>query len=297
MLTAAIVFIAAALQVARNAAQRGLVGGAGPWGATLVRFLFGLPFAVVIAGAAWIGSARPVLNLTPEFWLMAMGGAGAQVLATAALLSAMRRSGFAVGTAWAQSSMPLTAIIGLAVFGDALSARGWAGVALATAGLAALAFHDARGAAGTAAKGLGGAVFGLLSGLSYAFCFNAYRHATLIIAPGDPVAGATATVLITQAAQSVVMIAVLAALAPAALRAVFTSWRASLAAGVAGSAASAFWLTALAISPAAVVRALGVIEAPIAAVAGRRLFAERLTAGQWAAGLATAAGVVLTALQ
>ena len=34
---------AAPLQVARNALQRGLVGDAGPWGATLVRFLFGLP--------------------------------------------------------------------------------------------------------------------------------------------------------------------------------------------------------------------------------------------------------------
>jgi hypothetical protein len=31
---------AAPLQVARNALQRGLVGDAGPWGATLVRFLF-----------------------------------------------------------------------------------------------------------------------------------------------------------------------------------------------------------------------------------------------------------------
>ena len=39
---------AAPLQVARNALQRGLVGDAGPWGATLVRFLFGLPFALTI---------------------------------------------------------------------------------------------------------------------------------------------------------------------------------------------------------------------------------------------------------
>ena len=43
---------AAPLQVARNALQRGLVGDAGPWGATLVRFLFGLPFSLAIFGAA-----------------------------------------------------------------------------------------------------------------------------------------------------------------------------------------------------------------------------------------------------
>ena len=39
---------AAPLQVARNALQRGLVGDAGPWGATLVRFLFGLPFSLAL---------------------------------------------------------------------------------------------------------------------------------------------------------------------------------------------------------------------------------------------------------
>ena len=43
---------AAPLQVARNALQRGLVGDAGPWGATLVRFLFGLPFSLLIFAVA-----------------------------------------------------------------------------------------------------------------------------------------------------------------------------------------------------------------------------------------------------
>jgi len=218
------------------------------------------------------------------------------VLATAALLAAMRRAGFAVGTAWAQSSMPLTAIVGFFVFGDALSSVGWAGIALATGGLAALAARDARVADAGRKERLWGAVFGLLCGLFFGVTFNGYRHAILIVAPGEPFLGAAVTVLITQAVQSAVLVVLLAGLAPRALRAVFASWRASLAAGMAGAAASALWLTALGISPAAVVRALGVVEAPIAALAGRRLFAERLSLWQWTAGLATAAGVVFTAL-
>ena len=49
-----------ALQVARNTLQRGLLTGAGPWGATLVRFLFGLPFSLAFAlAAAWALAARP----------------------------------------------------------------------------------------------------------------------------------------------------------------------------------------------------------------------------------------------
>ena len=45
-----IVLWAALAQTARNAAQRSLVAQAGTWGATLARFLYGLPFA-----AAWVG--------------------------------------------------------------------------------------------------------------------------------------------------------------------------------------------------------------------------------------------------
>ena len=47
---------------------------------------------------------------------------------------------------------------------------------------------------------------------------------------------------------------------------------------------------------AAPVRALGVVEAPVAAFAGRRIFRERLTAVQWAAGAMVAIGVAMTAL-
>ena len=61
---------AAPLQVARNALQRGLVGDAGPWGATLVRFLFGLPFALIIF--AVVALATPEAD--PRFsWRFAKG--------------------------------------------------------------------------------------------------------------------------------------------------------------------------------------------------------------------------------
>jgi drug/metabolite transporter (DMT)-like permease len=296
MLSVLIVCVASAFQVARNAAQRGLMGDAGPWGATLVRFLFGLPFAVLLMGVAWLVGPHPAFHLTRAFWLVSMTGAVSQVLATAALLTSMRRAGFAVGTAWQQSSMPLTAILGWLVFHDALSPIGWIGVALASLGLAALAAPEAMSATAEGRERLWGAFFGALSGLCFGFALNAYRHATLIITPGAPVLGATATVSITQAAQSIVLAAILAWKRPAALRAVLSSWRASLWAGFCGACASASWLTALGMTPAAVVRAVGVVEAPMAAVAGRRLFAERFSLWQWAAVATTAIGVVLTAL-
>src|ERR1700678_1746432 len=102
MLWIPITIAAAGFQVARNALQRGLLGNAGPWGATLVRFLFGLPFALAIwlVVAAITPGARPAFSLT--YWLAASTGALSQLLASAALLVAMRRAGFAIGTALQQ---------------------------------------------------------------------------------------------------------------------------------------------------------------------------------------------------
>ncbi len=116
--------LAARFQVARNGLQRrtaadgGAVGGDA--GAVPVR-------AAVLARLrrGWRRWRRRRRGRTsrPTFWFAATTGALSQVLATAALLVAMRRAGFAVGTALQQSSLPLAAILGLIVFHDRLERR------------------------------------------------------------------------------------------------------------------------------------------------------------------------------
>jgi len=283
---------AAPLQVARNALQRGLVGDAGPWGATLVRFLFGLPFSLLIfaAVAAATPGARP--HASGLYAAVVMIGALAQVGATAALLVAMRRAGFAVATVMQQSSLPLSAIFGWAALHDAIGAQVWAGIALTTAGLAVLSWPRREQLAGA---GLG-SLLGIASGAAFAVALNAYRQAGLALEPHHPIYSATASVCVAQAIQTAVLLAALALWRPASLSAVARSWRPSLGAGFFGAAASACWFGALALAPAGPVRAIGVIEAPIAAAAGRRLFKERLSARQLAGGIMAALGVAATAL-
>ena len=291
---------AAGLQVARNAVQRGLLGDAGPWGATLVRFLFGLPFSLAFTALAFALAPGASFDLSPAFALAAGAGAIAQVLATAALLVAMRRAGFAVATALQQSSLPLAAIIGLAIFGDRLSLPAWTGVAATTLGFAILSSPRGSGPRREADPGapapLTGALFGLASGLAFGFSLNAFRHAVLLLSPGHPAVSSLATVALVQALQSVGLLIWLAWRDPGAVRAVAGGWRASLGAGLFGALASAGWFFALALAPAAPVRALGMIEVPIAALAGRRLFRERLGARQVIGGGAILAGVALTIL-
>jgi drug/metabolite transporter (DMT)-like permease len=285
---------AAIFQVGRNALQRGVMSSAGPWGATLVRFLFGLPFSLLFVAVALaiVPDAHP--HFGSAFWVSAITGAASQVLATAALLVAMHRSGFAVGTALQQSSLPLAALLGLIVYHDRLSGMAWVGVAITTAGLVLLTWPSG-GVAGRP-HSFSGAAFGLLSGLMFGFSLNAFRHSALALDAAHPVYAAIVSVAVVQAMQAVVMSLVLAVRDPEVLRAVFRDWRSSLGAGLCGACASAGWFVALALSPAAPVRALGVIEAPIAAIAGHRLFREAVGLKQIIAGVAVIGGVILTSL-
>ncbi len=291
MLWAVLAAAAAPLQVARNAFQRGMIGEAGPWGATLVRFLFGLPFSLALLGIAVIATpdARPEPGL--RFFLSVGAGGLAQVAATACLLVAMQRAGFAVATFLQQAALPFGALLGWLAFGDSMHPLQWAGVGVTCAGLFVLSWPK---------DGIrtldAGALLGLAAAAFFALSMNGYRQAGLALEPRHPVFAGIGGVVAAQAIQTLVLGGALAVFRPAALRAVFAAWRSSLGAGACGAGASALWFSALAMAPPGPVRAVGVIEAPIAALAGRTLFRERLTPRQMAAGAATALGVVVTAL-
>lgn len=282
---------AAALQVARNAAQRSVMGEAGPWGATLVRFLFGLPFATLFAAVAWVATPGATAHGTTWFWLACAAGAILQIAATAALLTAMHRSTFALGTAMQQSGLPFALVWGVLLFGDHVGPMAWIGGLVVAVGLTALSWPR-----GEVVMRRGAVLAGLGSGAIFALSANCFRQASLAFDPDHAVASAFVTVMVVQAIQTVTLTSFLAVKNPAALTAVVAAWRKSLGAGFCGAAASGLWFTAMAMSPVGPVRAVGVVEMPIAALAGRRLFAERLTGLQIAAGLVTAVGVVLAAL-
>src|SRR5690606_33262498 len=90
------VLFAALAQTARNAAQRTLTQAIGTLPATLVRFLYGLPFALLWLGFLYLLTPRAL----PDFTLAYLGwialGALFQVGGTAMLLLAMRERNFAV---------------------------------------------------------------------------------------------------------------------------------------------------------------------------------------------------------
>lgn len=285
--------VAGFLQILRNAAQRGLSDQAGPWGATLVRFLYGLPFACLFLGLVWWLAPPASFKIGTDFWFAAPTGATAQVCATAALIQAMRASSFGLGSTFQHMSLPLAAVVGVLVLGDHLGLRGWLGIWVATAGLL-LASWPTQGLAGGIA-GFRAGFFGLASGACFAVSANCYRLCGLAIDPSAPIFSATFTLVCVQALQSVVLGGILYMVDRRALAALAADGRASWSAGFTGAAASACWFAALTLAPAALVRALNaLVEAPTATLLGWIHFKEMIDFRRGLGSALIVAGVVVS---
>ena len=112
----------AVAQTGRNAMQASLTTTLGTVGATQVRFLFGLPFAVLfLLGFTVVsGEAVPALTLPSVAWT-AMG-ALAQIAGTALMLVLMKSRSFGVSTAWLKTEPVIVAGLGRESAASALPA-------------------------------------------------------------------------------------------------------------------------------------------------------------------------------
>lgn len=269
---------AAAAQTARNALQRGLVGELGGVGATVVRFLYGLPASFCLLLAARLLAPAPLDPFAPTLLLWLPVGALAQILATFLLLDLMGRRNFAVGVAWSKTEILLIALAGWLLLGDALGPLGWTAVLLASVGVVLLSAKGLAPADLLGGEALRVAWRGLATGAGFAVAAVAYRASILAAGgPGSLLAAAWA-LLLAQALQSLVLLAWLALRERPVVTAVLRAWRTSLWAGTMGALASAGWFTAFSLAPAASVRTLGLVEMLMALLVSRRLFRERPSA-------------------
>ena len=94
---------AAGCQVLRNAMQSELTSTLGTVGATHVRFLFGLPFALLFLAVVLITTGLPLPRATPGVLGWIVTAALAQFAATALMLAAMQHRSFVVATAYAKT--------------------------------------------------------------------------------------------------------------------------------------------------------------------------------------------------
>jgi drug/metabolite transporter (DMT)-like permease len=290
---------AALAQTARNAAQRSLVAQAGTLGATLARFLYGIPFA-----AAWVvllhalpatAAPRPAFGLAYSGWLLL--GALGQLAATAFLLAAMKQRNFVVGVAYSKTDALQVALFGALFLRELPGAVTLAAIALATAGVVMLSLPQKGAALEGRAWTSGAAWYGLASGAGFALSAVGYRGAALQIPESSAWLAGAWGVLLAQAIQTILLGGWLAWRQRAALRATVTAWRVSTVAGAAGALASIGWFTAFALTTAANVRTLGMVEVVFSYLVSRRFLREKLAPVEQGGLAMVVAGLLALGLQ
>ncbi|WP_028354835.1 DMT family transporter [Bordetella petrii] len=281
---------AAAAQAGRNAVQRSLTATLGTLGATQVRFLFGFPFALLFLGVVLAVGGEPAPGGNREFAGFVLGGALAQIAATALMLAAMRERSFVVVTAWTKTEPVQVALFGFAVLGDPLSLAGIVAVMLATLGVVLMSV-DPAAAAGRGS--LRPALLGLVSGAFFALSAIGFRGAILALDSGGFVLRATWTLAWSLGVQTLLLVAWMALFNRALLLACMAAWRASIWGGLLGASASQGWFIGFALTAAANVRTLGLVEVLFAQMLSRRLFAQTASRRELAGVALIVAGVGL----
>ena len=270
--------------------QNSLTASLGTIGATQVRFLYGLPFALLFLGivVAVTGADVPAANAT--FIAFTASGAVAQIFGTVLLLAAMRERSFSVATAFTKTEAVQVAIFGLLILGDHLSVVRAAAIVVATAGVFLIAVKAGEK---WDARSLRPALYGVASGGLYAMAAIGFRGGILALDDGAYFMRATTTLVWSLAFQTLLLGAWMWAFDRAGLFKSFALWRQSLFAGFMGAFASQFWFLGFSLTAAANVRTLGLIEVLFAQAVARRLFGQQTAAREIAGISLVVAGVAM----
>jgi len=280
--------IAAFSQTFRNLLQKGLTSTLGTVGATHVRFLFGLPCAVVMVGAVLLVTPAQRLAWSSEFWLWVWVGGLAQIVATALMLGAMQMKSFSIATAYVKSEPVTVALLAFVFLGEPLGVLALLAIVVATAGVVLMSSPGRESMKGAPiALGIG-------AGALFALAAVGFRGAILALGDDPFFVRAAVTLVVSLAVQTAVLSLWLALRSPGTLVAIARAWRPSLGAGALGAFASLCWFVAFSLQSPALVRTLALVEILFAMALARKLFAQRESAREtWGIVLMVAGAAVL----
>ena len=268
---------AAFFQNLRSALQKHLKGRLSTAGATFSRFAYAAPLAILYAvGLAAIGGFEfPTPNVV-FFLYMTIGGIG-QILATALLVTLFSFKNFAVGTTFSKTETIQTAIFGLVILGDSLSASALLAILISLAGVFLISTARTAGGFSGLIRGLTdkAALIGIASGAFFGVSAVSYRAASLSLGGDGFLMQAGFTLACVTVLQTALMAIYMRLREPRQITAVLRSWRVSALVGLAGMLASVGWFTAMTIQNAAYVRALGQIELVFTFASSYFIFGER----------------------
>ena len=273
--------LASAGQVARNTMQRRLTEVLGTVGAAQVRFLYGFPFSLLFLGGMLLATGEALPGAGPGFAGLLLLGAVTQILATVLMLAAMRERSFSVVTALMKTEAVQIAVFGFLVLGDRLSPLGVVAILVTTLGVAVMSWTP-RVAGETGRGAWRSVVLGIAAGALFALSAVGYRGAILHLDGGSFLVRASTALVAGLAVQTALLAVWLVGFDRATMARILREWRPSLLAGFTGAAASQFWFIGFALTAAANVRTLALVEVLMAQAVTRRFLAQTTSRREYA---------------
>lgn len=274
----AAVLVAAAAQTGRNAAQSRLSAQIGTAGATQVRFLFGLPFALLFLSLVRLTTGEAIPRPGGGAMGFATMGALAQIGATALMLRVMQSRSFAVTTAWLKTEPVIVALAAALFLHEAIGLLALFAILVATSGVILSSWKG--GAAGQMLRDVGPAFSGLLAAGLFGLAAIGFRGAILALPSGSFLIRATTMLVVSLAIQSLILMVWMALFDRAAFLGSVRVWRSSLGAGFLGAFASQFWFIGFSLTTAANVRTLALVEVIMAQAVSYFVFHQKTDARQ-----------------
>jgi len=304
----AFTLLAALMQSVRTAGQKSLSGKISPMSATLVRYVYGAPFALlylfILAGDSSTSYLLHALQL-PRFVLYASMAAVAQILATCLLIMLFRFRNFTVGTSFAKSEALLAAVFGTVFFASPLTAIQWIAVLLGAISMIIVSLpahqptlnHTQQQSSHQKLNPVT-LLIGLSSGALFGLTSLWLREASLSLGTAINIHGiesAAVTLTLMVLFQSVCCLIYTCIRERSELAKIIRHSKLAVFVGFTSALGSAGWFTAMTLQNAAVVKSVGQIEFIFTLLLTVFLFKERVS-GRELLGVAGIVGSVLLLL-
>jgi drug/metabolite transporter (DMT)-like permease len=185
----------------------------------------------------------------------------------------------------------LTAIVGLVLLGDVLTLPKIVGILIATVGVLVMSMKaDALKAMLVEVKP---ALTGIAAGACFGLSAVAFRGAILALPSGGFVVRASTILVLGLIIQSALLLIYMILFDRRAFSRSIQVWRQSMSAGFLGALASQFWFLGFALTSAANVRTLALVEVFFAQIVSRRLFPHETSLREYAGMAMVVLGVSL----
>ena len=255
-----ITILAAFSQNLRSTFQKKLQSDLSDIGATNVRFLFGLPFAIIYFLFLHNSYEVTLTSIPNKFILFALIGGVSQIIATFLLLKIFNYKNFAVGTAYSKTEPIQALFFSILILGETISYMGMIGIIIGIFGVIFISYKSNKLSYDNKPDSKTSIYLGLLSGALFGIAAVMFRGASLSLNLDNLLYSSGLTLLVALFIQTTLLGIYLLITDKNQILLSFDNFKDCTIVGFFGALASMCWFYAMSIQNVAYVRALGQIE-------------------------------------